>query len=88
MVLEGTVRIPCLDHGYLKYGWGGRIRTYECWDQNPVPYRLATPQLLLFCENVSLQGGSIQSSCNESLQIFRYLGEHTLGLVPVAESGE
>ena len=25
-------------------GWGGRIRTSECGDQNPVPYRLATPQ--------------------------------------------
>ena len=25
-------------------GWGARIRTWECWDQNPVPYRLATPQ--------------------------------------------
>ncbi len=26
------------------FGWGGRIRTYECGNQNPVPYRLATPQ--------------------------------------------
>ena len=25
-------------------GWGGRDRTYECWNQNPVPYHLATPQ--------------------------------------------
>ena len=25
-------------------GWGSKIRTYECWDQNPVPYRLAIPQ--------------------------------------------
>ena len=25
-------------------GWGGRIRTYECRLQKPVPYRLATPQ--------------------------------------------
>ena len=25
-------------------GWVGRIRTCECWDQNPVPYRLATTQ--------------------------------------------
>ena len=23
-------------------GWVGRIRTCECWDQNPVPYHLAT----------------------------------------------
>lgn len=26
------------------FGWGGRIRTYACWSQNPEPYRLATPQ--------------------------------------------
>ncbi len=25
-------------------GWGGRIRTHEWRDQNPLPYRLATPQ--------------------------------------------
>src|SRR5438445_9790815 len=27
-----------------KDGWGGRDRTYECRNQNPVPYHLATPQ--------------------------------------------
>ncbi len=27
-----------------KNGWGARIRTSECQDQNLVPYRLATPQ--------------------------------------------
>ncbi len=27
----------------LLFGWGGRIRTCECRDQNPVPYHLATP---------------------------------------------
>ena len=26
------------------HGWGGGIRTPVCRDQNPVPYRLATPQ--------------------------------------------
>ena len=30
--------------GHLKTGWGGRIRTYECRIQRPVPYHLATPQ--------------------------------------------
>jgi hypothetical protein len=30
-------------------GWGGRDRTSACRNQNPVPYRLATPQ----------QGGSV-----------------------------
>ncbi len=29
---------------FFQYGWGGRIRTFECGDQNPVPCRLATPQ--------------------------------------------
>ncbi|KKR18785.1 MAG: site-specific recombinase [candidate division CPR2 bacterium GW2011_GWC1_41_48] len=29
--------------GCVPFGWGGGIRTPECWDQNPVPYRLATP---------------------------------------------
>ena len=27
----------------INFGRGGRIWTYECWNQNPVPYRLATP---------------------------------------------
>ena len=26
------------------FGWGGRIWTYECGSQRPVPYPLATPQ--------------------------------------------
>ena len=36
--------------GFLKYsifnrnGWGGRIRTSECRNQNPVSYHLTTPQ--------------------------------------------
>src|SRR5688572_1828436 len=29
----------------LQTGWGGRDRTYECRNQNPVPYHLATPQV-------------------------------------------
>ena len=28
----------------FKFGWGTRIRTSECRNQNPVPYRLAIPQ--------------------------------------------
>jgi hypothetical protein len=28
-------------------GWGGRDRTSEWRNQNPLPYRLATPQLAL-----------------------------------------
>ena len=33
-----------------RFGWGGRIRTYGTRDQNPLPYRLATPQHL--CCNI------------------------------------
>lgn len=33
-------------HAAREVGWGGRIRTSECWNQNPVPYHLATPQYL------------------------------------------
>jgi hypothetical protein len=29
-------------------GWGGRDRTSEWRNQNPLPYRLATPQLAVF----------------------------------------
>ena len=31
----------------IKTGWGGRDRTYECRNQNPVPYHLATPQFFI-----------------------------------------
>ena len=36
-------RIPP-DRRHSVGGWGGRDRTYECRNQNPVPYHLATPQ--------------------------------------------
>ena len=29
--------------GTRLFGWGGRIRTFECRLQRAVPYRLATP---------------------------------------------
>jgi hypothetical protein len=32
------------DLKYLDAGWGGRIRTSEWRNQNPLPYHLATPQ--------------------------------------------
>jgi hypothetical protein len=47
----GPVRIALCDcstenarESLAKLGWGGRIRTFGCRNQNPVPYRLATPQ--------------------------------------------
>ena len=33
-----------VDSEKIPFGWDGRIRTCECWDQNPVPYHLATSQ--------------------------------------------
>ena len=36
-------KMPLLG-AFSQSGWTGRIRTCECWDQNPVPYRLATVQ--------------------------------------------
>ena len=41
--LQPTKNCP---KGIFLIGWTGRIRTCECWDQNPVPYRLATVQSL------------------------------------------
>jgi hypothetical protein len=38
-----SVRIALLN-------WGGRIRTSEWRDQNPLPYRLATPQQSLLSQ--------------------------------------
>ena len=35
----------------IKNGWGGRIRTHEWRDQNPLPYHLATPQKLEHYKN-------------------------------------
>src|SRR3569832_877412 len=45
----GSSRLPRLaltrsQNLSIQNGWGARIRTWECWNQNPVPYRLATPQ--------------------------------------------
>ena len=61
-------------------GWGGRDRTCESRDQNPLPYHLATPQCsaartyriicplcnvrLQICENESLPQSSLRSRIN------------------------
>jgi hypothetical protein len=40
------------------YGWGGRTRTYECKDQNLVPYQLGdtpfSPQKSLYQETLQI----------------------------------
>ena len=51
---NGFIRIqkskkPVRD-GLSEFGWGTRIRTWECWNQNPVPYRLAIPQNILIAK--------------------------------------
>jgi hypothetical protein len=40
------------DFVQLKNGWGARDRTWECRNQKPVPYRLATPQQLTLSSRV------------------------------------
>src|SRR6185436_12979006 len=37
-----------MTHHLSESGWGGRIRTYECRLQRPVPYHLAPPQYQKF----------------------------------------
>lgn len=60
IVMQSTQRPINQDHKELqkpelkelkivKNGWGGRIRTHEWRDQNPLPYRLATPQCSESC---------------------------------------
>ena len=36
----------------FEIGWGTRIRTSECRNQNPVPYRLAIPQQFLLPKQI------------------------------------
>src|SRR3989338_9005268 len=45
-------------------GWGGRDRTYECRNQNPMPYHLATPQTLLaqIMQRMTLQAARHESA--------------------------
>ena len=43
--ISGALQVaPAYERKAAKGGWGARIRTWECRNQNPVPYRLATPQ--------------------------------------------
>ncbi len=45
MILKRTSEKAVINgYSIVKNGWGGRIRTHEWRDQNPLPYRLATPQ--------------------------------------------
>ena len=45
----GDTPTGCVHRGTsFEFGWGTRIRTSECRNQNPVPYRLAIPQQIGF----------------------------------------
>ncbi len=45
-----------------EYGWGTRIRTWECQDQNLVPYRLAIPHPRMSSKFVNLRWLGYQDS--------------------------
>ena len=45
------------------HGWGGGIRTPECWNQNPVPYHLATPQCVVVDSAVAVVSGIYFTIC-------------------------
>ena len=63
----GTSGLPSVTY-VARYGWGARIRTWECRNQNPVPYRLATPQ----CDRQTVsrfkQWVPVYSAGNESIK--------------------
>ena len=41
--MRSDPNVVCLVQVQSFSGWGGRIRTSECRNQNPVTYRLSTP---------------------------------------------
>ena len=67
----------------LKIGWGGRDRTYECRNQNPVPYHLATPQLLF---RKIMHGMAVQSLRHKTIHTGRNLRNADLAAGSVANS--
>jgi hypothetical protein len=46
-------------NGLISMGWGGRIRTSAWRNQNPLPYRLATPQRCLLSQAAARGGRTI-----------------------------
>ena len=46
LTYEEDSRANHVQHQAKETGWGGRDRTSEWRNQNPLPYRLATPQTL------------------------------------------
>ena len=58
-IILDDIRIP----RKMKSGWGGRIRTSEWRDQNPLPCHLATPQSNCF-RDFPHRGECIHALCN------------------------
>ena len=46
-------------------GWDGGIRTPECWDQNPVPYHLATSH---YDERGAIDDYSIEAASTQGIK--------------------
>src|ERR1700726_4415906 len=68
-------------------GWGGRIRTSEWRDQNPLPYHLATPQHFKAQSTQSaprtqqlVHGRSIQTTSNVTRPAIRHARGDALGV--------
>ena len=57
-------------------GWGGRIRTSVWWNQNPLPYHLATPQYAVReSGRMSLAADSFrQRRSIEGVEVFQQAG--------------
>ena len=52
-----------------RHCWGERIRTFGCWSQSPVPYRLATPHHYHIIS---------KNTCNYNLFVLKYLSHSLL----------
>ena len=49
LILLVKLKLKCPPLGeHFNFGWGGRIRTYECSSQSAVSYHLTTPQFFNF----------------------------------------
>ena len=72
-----TAFIPSPITYHCSNGWGGRIRTYECRIQRPVPYHLATPQCQLFNLYNVLEGSGARAERRQiSVACERGAGKH------------
>ena len=57
-----------MERARTESGWGTRIRTWEWRDQNPLPYRLAIPQLTFFIISFLVRKERLELSRREALE--------------------